>query len=132
MPAATACPSTRTLEGMATLDPGKALLKSLSKPSSTPDYGAPDRESFLEEQREKLKSLIVTPITVTAHPSKWAKEHGEFQDDIYEMFAVAGEGENWLLYDPGTEAFSLAKGKLGSNMELIGFRSKDALAEWNG
>jgi len=114
------------------MDPGKALLESLSKASSTPDYGASDREVFLEKQREKLRKIIISPTSVTAHPSNWAKEHGVFQDETYEMFAVAGEGENWLLYHPDSESFSLARGKLGSRMELIGFRSKDALAEWYG
>lgn len=117
---------------MATMDPEKALRNSLSEPSSTPDYGSPDRASFLARQREKLKRLIITPVPVTAHPSKWAKEHGEFHDDQYEMFAVAGEGEDWLLYDPCNETFALAKGSLGNEMELVGFRSHDALAEWNG
>ncbi|MGZ5044571.1 MAG: hypothetical protein ACXV8P_07250, partial [Methylobacter sp.] len=43
-----------------------------------------------------------------------------------------GEKNHWLLYDPSNEMFSLATGTLGSELELIGFRSKDALAEWYG
>lgn len=110
----------------------EAFEASLAAGSSTPDYGAEDREAFLNGQRDVLRGLAIQPAVVIARPSGWAKAHGEFREASYEMIAVAGTGVRWLLFDPTSGMFSLAEGSLDGELELIGFRSKDALAEWNG
>lgn len=109
-----------------------AFEASLQSESATPDFGADDREAFLIDQRNKLRSLAIPPRAVTAKPLEWAKSHGEFADSTYKMIAIAGENGHWLLYDPDTEMFSLANGTLDGELGLVGFRSTDALAEWCG
>ena len=110
----------------------KALSVSLSRDSSTPDYGAPDREAFLSVKRRELEARAIEPVPVTAVTSQWAREHGEFPGESYEMVAVASEGNTWLLYDLEEEAFSLANLDDSGRLVLVGHRSRDALAEWCG
>jgi hypothetical protein len=109
-----------------------ALDASLAQDSSTPSLGAKDRDSFLDAEREKLRLLAIAPKKVCATTSEWARTHGEFPLKTYEMVAIAGQESSWLLFDPATKLFSLAHGSIDGELELVGFRSGDALTEWRG
>ena len=109
------------------------LDQSFAQPSATPDHGVVDRESFLKAERAKLRALVIDPIAVVAVPSDWAKRYSDLRGERYEMYAVAGDGKQWLLFDPRTENFSQATGDIRSGaVELTGWASRDALAEWRG
>ena len=108
------------------------LEESLSRGSATPDHGAPDREKFLETERSALRGLVISPREVVAHTIDWVREHGEFDLESYTMVAVAGKDRSWLLFDPSTKEFSLAEGEIEGKLYLVGFKSRDALAEWRG
>ena len=84
-------------------------------------------------ERDKLLRLVIEPTKVKAVPSDWARSYAVLRNDSYDMFAIAGKGQSWLLFDPCTEEYALANGDPKSGiLELIGFSSKDALAEWRG
>lgn len=117
---------------MGTSEAAKALLKSLSQDSSTPDFGAENREDFLKAARDELRAVMIEPVPVTAFTTEWVRTYAELSEGSYEMLAVAGAGDFWLLYDPDTGLFSLANGSLEGKLVLVGFHSEDALAEWRG
>ncbi len=108
------------------------LDASLRRDSATPTIGHDDREAFLSEEREKLRALVIDPVPVKVQTNEWVREYAEFNGDSYEMLAIAGRGNNWLLYDPSNRLFSLGSGALADSLTLVGFRSDDALAEWRG
>ena len=117
---------------MNTLRATRAFEASLRRQSSTPDYGASSREDYLAKEVEKLRGLATEPRSVRACARGWAADHGDFAAGEYEMVVVAGEGSSWLLYDEESDAFCQARGDLEGELQLVGFRSKDALAEWLG
>lgn len=110
------------------------LEASFSRPCATPDYGASDREAFLREEKEKLLSLVIDPVEVIATTSGWSQKHGSLREPSYAMWVLAGADESWLLFEPKSAEFALARGGFmpGQQLELIGFSSTDALAEWRG
>jgi len=110
----------------------KAIESSIAGDSSTPDYGAVDRQKYLNMKRDELRRALVTPVEVTVRTSEWIRRYGEFQLDEYEMIAVARDGDHWLLYDPESTEFCAADGPSNGDITLIGFKSTDALAEWLG
>ncbi len=110
----------------------QVLEESFSRTCSTPDYSAEDREAFLDAEKNKLRELVIEPKVVVARPGDWARTHGEFPDENCEMYAVAGTGDRWLLYDPRRETFSLATGEPGGSLVRVGFASSDAMAVWLG
>ncbi|WP_156042943.1 hypothetical protein [Marinobacterium lacunae] len=109
-----------------------AFYESLNRDSSAPDNGVEDRQAFLDVARDELRSMVIEPIVVTAFSSEWARNYGEFEKESYEMIAVAAKGNSWLLYEPTSQMFSLARRNSVGKLILIGFRSDDALAEWLG
>ena len=113
-------------------DANSLLLESFSKGSSTPINGAKNRDEFIKSENERLLELVIEPTPVIAQTGEWVKKYGEFDKDKYEMIAIAGRGDNWLLYNPETKMFSLSYGELNGKITLIGFASDDALAEWRG
>jgi hypothetical protein len=111
----------------------RVVEESLSRPSSTPDYGDADRDSFLEHERNGLRACLIEPIAVRAQASRWAIEHTGLADRPYDLIAVAKSGSCWLLYDPAlAEFYKASEGQADGMLWLVGFRSRDALAEWNG
>ena len=122
---------------MGTNDAVEALESSLAQDSATPDFGASDRIAYLNEQRAKLRALVIEPVPVVAHAGPWAQEHCGLSAEPYHMLAVAyspeGSGQ-CLLYNPVTRLFSLAYGHVTDQdgVDLVGYSSDDALAEWLG
>ena len=107
---------------------------SLAKPSSTPCTWREDRDAYLEEKKAELRACLIEPIAVKAVASAWAQQYAGQSSEVKSAFAVARRGESWLLYEPTAQVFARA---FGSNapqgeLSLLGFSSKDALAEWLG
>jgi hypothetical protein len=107
---------------------------SLARPSSTPNTSSLSRDEFIEAEKAALRSKLIEPLDVVAHPGAWAIEHCGFEDREYPMVALAKEGTTWLLYEPASETFYRAWSTEGQKLELflLGFYSNDALAEWRG
>ena len=112
----------------------RLLDESLSRPSSTPTLGGEDRDQYLYRQREALRSCVIEPVLIKATASTWAKEQCGLPDVEFEMLALVHQERNWLLLNPDTKEFFLAYGNHPDNdrIELLGFSSDDALAEWLG
>jgi hypothetical protein len=111
-----------------------ALEASLAAGSSTPCTWRADRDTYIQEQSQALRQAIIEPHPVRAIASAWAQQHCGATAQVVELVAVARAGENWLLFNQQTGEFSLACAT-GSNtqpLSLLGFASKDALAEWLG
>lgn len=114
-----------------------ALEMSLKGDSSTPNLGSGDRVSYLQEQRALLRACFVEPIAVKARASAWAQKYCGLRIEPYQMVLVAYHSDgagHCLLYNPETSLFSLAYGHPDNSkgLELIGYSSPDALAEWLG
>jgi len=111
-----------------------ALETSLSAGSSTPCTWRADRDVYIQEQSQALREAMVEPHSVRAVASAWAQQHCGATAQIIEFIAVAHLGENWLLFNERTGEFSLAyaTGPTTEPLSLLGFASKDALAEWLG
>ncbi len=109
------------------------LEESFAMPSSTPGGGEGEsREQFLTKERKTLLSLVIEPKPVNAKAGEWVRKYGTFQNEQYKMIAIAGFGKHWLLFNPENNEFALAEGELDGELNLVGFSSNDALAEWRG
>lgn len=122
---------------MGKIDAIQALELSLSQDSATPTLGGPDRQTYLSEQRARLRSCIIEPTPVVARAGEWAQKYCGLTAEPYNMIAVAfspGTVGCCLLYNPATGMFSLAYGHIHdvAGLDLVGYSSTDALAEWLG
>ena len=111
-----------------------ALEASLAAGSSTPCTWRDDRDVYIQEQSQALRKATVEPHLVRAVASAWAQQHCGATAQVVELVAVAHSDENWLLFNELTGEFSLAytTGPAMQPLSLLGFASKDALAEWLG
>jgi hypothetical protein len=112
-----------------------ALEKSLQGETSTPCTWRADREVYIREEAEALRQRVIdAPYEVQAVASDWAQQFCGQSGTVKTMFAVANSADQWLLYDPASDAFAKAFGKQGQSepLSLLGFASADALAEWLG
>ncbi|MCV2219153.1 hypothetical protein [Thauera sp. Sel9] len=115
----------------------QALEASLAGDSATPNMGASDRETYLQEQRTHLRKYIIEPVPVVAYANSWAQQYCGLGSGPYSMIAVAYCNDKvgqCLLYNPETGLFSLAYGHIDdpNGVGLVGYASNDALAEWLG
>ena len=110
------------------------IEESFARESATPSIGAKDRDAYVEEQKAKLRACLIDPVPVTAIASDWAQRYGGQTSEVRKMVALAHSDGKWLLYDEATGDFATANGAavLGGPLSLLGFQSKDALAEWLG
>lgn len=108
------------------------LTESFTKGTSSPFPGVENRDEHVKIENEKLLYLAIEPVRIIAHTDEWVRKYGEFPDEKYEMYVIAGKDPDWLLFNPETNCFSLAKGKINEKLVLIGYASDDALAEWRG
>jgi hypothetical protein len=114
-----------------------ALNASLARDSATPCTWRPDRDAYLEEMRAELRALIIEPVPVDAYAGEWAQKYCGLAAGPHKRLAVAhswqGVGQ-CLLYESETGLFSLAYGHPGDpkGLDLVGYSSDDALAEWLG
>jgi hypothetical protein len=112
-----------------------ALEESLAGETSTPCTWRPDRENYLAEQSSRLREAVLNaPITVTAVASDWAQQYCGQSNEVRHFVAVARTDDTWLLFDPKTAEFAKAFGASDQPepLSLLGFASRDALAEWLG
>lgn len=68
-----------------------------------------------------LEVIVVASPMCLATTSEWARRYGELREVDYEMYAIAGTGDHWLLYDSETRLFSLAQGCPDDRPVLVGF-----------
>lgn len=117
------------------MDRSEAISKledSFKKPCATPNTSQLPYEEFLTKEKDKLLSLVIEPIKVSAYAGAWAREYGVFKCEENTMYVIAGTKNSWLLYNPENGHFALANGNPSGRLELVGFSSSDALAEWRG
>ena len=119
---------------METTDAKRLVRESLYIPNkdcrawSPPDR---DRDGFLNERRSDLVKSLVEPYRASVTPDRSARDFGEWEDRPYTMFIVAkGAMNSVLLINSETGCFSLGSVDAAGNVYLLGFSSKDALAEW--
>ncbi len=120
---------------MEAIDAQQYFLSSLGGVvSSTPHPRDVPRSEYLREERRKLEALGVAPFQVDAEPCQWAVEHLGLPAKAFKMFVVAGSNRHWLLVEPRSRDFYLAEGRPSEDgvLSLVGFSSKDPLAEWLG
>ena len=116
----------------------QALHDSLAADSSTPSTGpSDDRDTYLREKRAELLACVIEPVTVVARAGDWAQKHCGLGAEPYLMVAVAyadSKVGSCLLYNPENGLFSLAYGHPDATegLDLVGYSSADALAEWLG
>jgi hypothetical protein len=108
-----------------------AIRESLSRGSSTPCTWREDRDAYIKEKSDELYKDVIEPIPVTVGGE--AFDYGTYSElQGKEIFCIARSGNNWLLYIPELGHFSLAFGENQGSLNILGFSSEDALAEWLG
>jgi len=116
----------------------RALHESLAADSSTPTLRrSDDRDAYLRDKRAELLACVIEPVTVVARAGEWAQKHCGLSAEPYLMVAVAyahSKVGSCLLYNPENGLFSLAYGhpEAAEGLDLVGYSSADALAEWLG
>lgn len=108
-----------------------AIESSLKRGSSTPCTWAPDRDAYISEKSAELLDAVIEPIAVSVTGEAFhygVKESFENK----RVYAIAKSGENWLLYVPELDVFSLAFGETQTQLSILGFATDDALTEWLG
>jgi hypothetical protein len=109
----------------------EAINASLLRESATPTLGADDRNAYLREQGEALRSSMVEPVLVRVVASTF--EHGlTAKLSGHAAYAVARDADKWLGFCPELGEFFLAYGSSPDQLKAWGFSSDDALAEWLG
>ena len=109
----------------------KAIEDSLARGSGTPCTWRDDRDVYIEEQSDRLKSSIIDPVLVKVSDSEFVSQStSELQGR--DLFAIANSDNDWLIFAPESSEFALAFGASSSNLVFCGFYSSDALAEWLG
>src|SRR5262245_9006290 len=115
-------------------DVKRLVRESLSIPNedccawSPPDR---DRNEFLDEGRSDLSKWLVEPYQVLVTPDSTARRFGDWEDRPYAMFVVAKTDKNSvLLLNSETGYFSLGSFDASGGVQILGYSSDDALAEW--
>ena len=109
----------------------QAIEVSLARGSGTPCTWREDRDAYIAEQSERLRACVIDPVRVQVANSEFKSEvTSEIQDR--ELYAVAHDANNWLIYTPDSSEFALAFGESADSLTFMGFYSADALAEWLG
>lgn len=117
-------------------DVKKALEESLSiELQSSSAWSPPDtsRTNYLEQRLQELRESMVEPYPIEITPSATACKYGDWEQRPYQMFVVANhdrEDMHVLFLNTETELFSLGHIDTAGKADIIGFASKDALAEW--
>lgn len=109
----------------------RAVRASISRGSCTPCTWRADRDAYISEKSSELLGFVIDPVPVRIASEIYnygAKE----QLAKSALFAIANSSQKWLLYAPDTDQFSLAFGSSPEALEILGFSSNDALAEWLG
>jgi hypothetical protein len=119
---------------METTDAQRLVRESLSIPNEDCSAWSPpdrDRDEFLNERRSELARSLVEPYRVSVTPDQSARTFGAWEARPYTMFIVAkGEMNSVLLLNSETGCFSLGSVDAAGTVYLLGYSSKDALAEW--
>lgn len=115
-------------------DARRILEESFAHPTPTPSRRL-DRGAYIEEHKTALRRLLIDPVLVTAVAGDWPQRYvAGTKNEPRPFYAIARNDTTWLLYDPTTKVFTKASNASESSgsLELIGFESTDALAEWLG
>ncbi|MBM0104595.1 hypothetical protein JM946_07545 [Steroidobacter sp. S1-65] len=108
-----------------------AIERSLAKESATPTLGTNDRDTYVREKANELREALIEPVPIRIVGESF--EYGAKKDlERIALYVVARQGDNWLVYSPEREVFSLAFGTDPTALSILGFVSDDALAEWLG
>jgi hypothetical protein len=115
-------------------DATRFVRESLSIPNedccawSPPDE---ERDAFLNERRSDLINSLVDPYCVMVTPDASARIFGQWEERPYTMFVVAKTDKNTvLLLNSENGCFSLGSFDAAGVVQILGFSSNDALAEW--
>ncbi|MDG6100153.1 hypothetical protein EXU34_22085 [Alteromonas sp. ZYF713] len=82
-------------------------------------------------QIAKLKTFLIIPEKARVTSASF-KQYDFERYKIGKVWAIAKAENNWLLTLDGEQEFALAFGNDINNLEMLGFSSSDALAEWLG
>ena len=108
-----------------------AIQASFNRGSNTPCSWAADQDAYIAQKQSELLELVIEPVV--ANITEEIYSYGVKQElSCVPVFAIARRADNWLLYAPATDVFSLAYGNSPVAITILGFSSSDALAEWLG
>ncbi len=108
----------------------RVVRDSVVSGSATPTLREP-RESYSREEEARLLASLIEPVEAFVVGETF--RYGVLDDMKGEkVLAVARNGSHWLLYRPAKQEFSLAFGETVTSLTILGFSSRDALAEWLG
>lgn len=108
------------------------LNEAFARTTATPCTWRRDRDAYISEMQEHLLASQIDPLPVVAIGDIVAQQNFGSDGVARSYFAIARDGETWLLYSPSTGHFAKAFGACRESLALLGFASHDALAEWLG
>jgi hypothetical protein len=113
-----------------TVDEARSLIcDSIQRGSKTPILGGKSRELYMQEETDALLSYVIEPISVTVTGQGFGDGLVDFLAK-HPPIAIARAREHWLLYLPHSSV--QAYGWDAHSLNVLGFHSTDALAEWLG
>ena len=109
----------------------KILDGSLARGSNTPIPAGSDASEYLEAHAHRLRRAAIDPVEVKITDACFEKEWAEGLKEK-KVYGIAKDDDHWLLFIEETGEFALAFGASPLSLNLLGFSSTDALAEWLG
>ena len=88
-------------------------------------------EEYVEECKANLLKYVISPVKAKVTSACFP----EYDFETYKLetvWAVARWNDNWLVTLDNKNEFALAYGDSAENLQMLGFSSSDALAEWLG
>ncbi|MBY5991738.1 hypothetical protein [Ferrimonas balearica] len=88
-------------------------------------------EEYVEQCKSDLLGYLIKPIEVQVTSACFPEyDLQKYQEDT--VWAIARSKNNWLLTLDTQAEFALAFGESTDSLQMLGFSSSDALAEWLG
>ena len=88
-----------------------------------------DSDKFIEEQAVNLLNNVIDPVIVNITSACFPEYDYQMYLDS-EVWAIANNGDSWLLTLANENEFALGFGEVAENIMMYGFSSSDALGEW--
>ena len=107
------------------------ISASIAKGTGSPFVGVEDRDAAVEEAGRNLLSDVIEPYQVRVTSASFPEYDFE-QFSSCSVYAIAGQADHLLLYCPSSGKFALGWGEDHQEIQMLGFATGDALAEWRG
>lgn len=108
----------------------KLLLSFEDEPQLITPKGKNYKE-YVEEKKNQLLGFVISPVIGTVvGASMPVYDYAKYKSA--KVWVIANWQDNWLITLDNEQEFALAYGESPHQLNMLGFSSSDALAEWLG